>query len=344
MWERIVDALEKQTGITFNLNPTYLDPISGEEKEPDNREAITATKFFCDFTGNGEQMDIAGGAITVDIGGGTTDMAIWRKGELVSHSSILFAGRDIFLAPLAKYPGILSEIDPRVPIEELLKTDEKDSAFYAHLDAIISKHGEELIKGLADQPEGKIQGLARNFGDGPLRHRLLCRPADAAGAECGSIQTRPENCDFRGRQRLQDLPLVRPRQTLGAERDSHAIRQCVPHRGGSQKETGRPEARRRCPRGPRSEDYYSAQSEAQIGSGLRLGMPGYSSQSERGFCHVHGGRSVRSGRRRGSRKKRVGQRPNCRGDSQEERAGAADLPLISGSSSIPSTSYRTRKA
>lgn len=159
IWDGIVNALEEQTGLVFHLNPKYLDPVTKEEMEADNREAITATRFFCDFTGNGEQMDIAGGAITVDIGGGTTDMAIWRKGELVSHSSILFAGRDIFLAPLAKYPGVLNEIDKRVPIDELLKGDDKDSAFYAHLDAIISKHGEELIKGLADQPEGKVPEL-----------------------------------------------------------------------------------------------------------------------------------------------------------------------------------------
>jgi hypothetical protein len=87
-------------------------------------------------------------------------MAIWRKGELVSHSSVLFAGRDIFLAPLAQYPEILTEIDPRVPVDELLKTDDKkDSAFNAHLDAIISKHGEDLIKGLADNPDENIKGL-----------------------------------------------------------------------------------------------------------------------------------------------------------------------------------------
>lgn len=160
IWERIVNALEEQTGIRFHLNPKYLDPVSKEERDADNREAITATRFFCDFTGNGEQMDISGGAITLDIGGGTTDMAIWRKGELVSHSSILFAGRDIFLAPLAQCPSVLSEIDKRVPIEELLKAGhDKDSAFHAHLDAIISKHGEELIKGLADQTEGKVPEL-----------------------------------------------------------------------------------------------------------------------------------------------------------------------------------------
>jgi hypothetical protein len=157
MWDRIVAALGDQTGIAFHLNPTYLDPVSGEQTDADNREAITATKFFCDFTGNGERMDIAGGAVTLDIGGGTTDMAIWRKGELVSHSSVLFAGRDIFLNPLAKRPSILSEIDPRVPVKELLNTTEQDSAFNAHLDAIISKHGEELIRGLADQPDDNVR-------------------------------------------------------------------------------------------------------------------------------------------------------------------------------------------
>ena len=159
-WDRIAQQMETQTGIQVQLNPPYTDPESGEVKPGEYREAINATKFFCDYTGNGKRLDISGGAITLDIGGGTTDMAVWNDFKLISQSSVVFAGRDIFLAPLRRKPGILAEIDPRVPIDELLKAGDKDAAFDAQLDAIIAKHGTELIDGLSLQTdEDKFQGL-----------------------------------------------------------------------------------------------------------------------------------------------------------------------------------------
>ena len=188
-WERVVAELESHTGIDFRVNPKYLDPVSGEEKDADNREAITATKFFCDYAGEGDRMDITGGAVTVDIGGGTTDMAVWNRMELVSHSSVVFAGRDIFLNPLRRNPRILAEIDARVShtIEELLRTGEKDAAFTAHLEAIISKHGKELIDGLSlKESEGPIQGLLSILETGlcgiGFYAGLLVRRVQSAGA------------------------------------------------------------------------------------------------------------------------------------------------------------------
>ncbi|HLK65571.1 MAG TPA: hypothetical protein VKU19_19170 [Bryobacteraceae bacterium] len=184
-WDRVVDDLEKQTGIEFRVNPTFLDPVTGEEKPADNREAITATKFFCDYAGEGNRMDITGGAVTVDIGGGTTDMAVWNRMELVSHSSVVFAGRDIFLNPLRKNPSILSEIDPRVShtIEELLKTGEKDAAYDAHLEAIISKHGKELIDGLHLQESEGVKGFLSILETG------LCGIGFYAGLLVRRVQT-----------------------------------------------------------------------------------------------------------------------------------------------------------
>ena len=188
-WDRVVADLEDETGIEFRVNPTYLDPATGEERPADNREAITATKFFCDYAGEGNRMDITGGAVTVDIGGGTTDMAVWNRMELVSHSSVVFAGRDIFLTPLRKNPAILSEIDPRVShtIDELVRTGEKDAAFDAHLEAIISKHGKELIDGLSiKESEGPVQGLLSILETGlcgiGFYAGLLVRRVQTAGA------------------------------------------------------------------------------------------------------------------------------------------------------------------
>lgn len=133
-WNGVPQAMERLTGVAFR----------NESEGVDNSEAAAATRYFSDHPGNA---DITGGAVTFDIGGGTTDLAIWNRLKLHSHDSILFAGRDIFLAPLRRRPELLEEIEPRVPLEAL-KKGQRDPAFDAHLDAIVAYYGDKLIAAL----------------------------------------------------------------------------------------------------------------------------------------------------------------------------------------------------
>jgi hypothetical protein len=156
IWSRIEEYLNKRTGIEFDVNPDVL--INGRTREPETRESITATKYFRDSNNSGKKMDVSGGAITLDIGGGTTDMAIWNDSILASHGSVMFAGRDILRAPLRKRPGILQEIDPQIDVAGI-PTDKED-AFNAHLDAIIARHGKSLVVGLDHKRSDEaVEGL-----------------------------------------------------------------------------------------------------------------------------------------------------------------------------------------
>jgi hypothetical protein len=158
-WQNVTEDASELTGVKFRLN-----------RQIDNREAIVATRFFSDFVdendGRNDRMDIAGGAITVDIGGGTTDFAVWKERKLLAHSSVILAGRDILLAPLHRKPQILTEIDPQVQLDGL-QGGERDAAFNAQLDAVISKYGKEMIDVLhIRQARQNVQGLLSILGLG----------------------------------------------------------------------------------------------------------------------------------------------------------------------------------
>jgi hypothetical protein len=148
-WQYVTRRATELTGVSFVLNDSV-----------DNSEAVTATRFFSDsYSGSTERMDIVGGALTMDIGGGTTDLAIWNREGLVTHSSVILAGRDLSRAPVRKRPQILNEIDPQVPLESL-QGGQRDAAFYAQLDAVVARHGASMIEALAvRQSRRSVQGL-----------------------------------------------------------------------------------------------------------------------------------------------------------------------------------------
>ncbi len=147
-WKGISPTMKEFTGLSFTVNSGGIN----------NCEAVAATRFFSDHTGNA---DITGAAITIDIGGGTTDLAVWSDLKLHSHSSILFAGRDIFLMPLRKRPEVLSDIEPRVLLDRLQKS-QRDAAFNAHLDAIVARWGDKLIEVLhIKEARPSVRGFLR---------------------------------------------------------------------------------------------------------------------------------------------------------------------------------------
>lgn len=147
-WNSVTSFLAKYTGIEFALETGSGPGQNGGRKDEivDNREAVAAARFFVHRANRGEA-NVGGTLVTMDIGGGTTDIALWRNLNLCYHNSILFAGRDLFLAPLRKKPELLVEIEPRV-VPPRLQTGVRDAAFHAHLDAVIATSGEELIKAL----------------------------------------------------------------------------------------------------------------------------------------------------------------------------------------------------
>ena len=75
-WQSILDGdtIFKETGV----RAMSMTPVT---------ESVATAKFF--------EM-IPTGLITIDVGGGTTDISIWQRDTLVYQTSVLFAGNDIF--------------------------------------------------------------------------------------------------------------------------------------------------------------------------------------------------------------------------------------------------------
>lgn len=85
---------------------------------------------------------LVSGAVCVDIGGGTTDISIWKGSNtdnMLFQTSLKYAGRDIFLDSLLSHIDILTCLDNTITIEEtnnIIKLSSKDFK-YATLDALI---------------------------------------------------------------------------------------------------------------------------------------------------------------------------------------------------------------
>lgn len=144
MWKAIIEEVVAETGIPLT---------QGLEKAT---ESIAAARFFK------EDPDYKGpfntGAICIDIGGGTSDLSIWRKNDLVYQTSLRLAGRDIFLDQLISDLGVFELL--RLPGVDVEKFDDLNSTqSYAALDAIVKQlMQQDIYKNLsliADDPQFK---------------------------------------------------------------------------------------------------------------------------------------------------------------------------------------------
>lgn len=152
-WSKHWDA------VIGNLSGVSNIPIR-RIKDKDNQrcpEAIAASRYFAALPG--KSLSAHFGAVTLDIGGGTTDIAVWNtestetgdKPALKAHLSVLFAGRNVFLRQLKDRPEILSTLDAAVPLERLKekKGQFEDKAYVGLLNAVIAAHGDSMCKKLS---------------------------------------------------------------------------------------------------------------------------------------------------------------------------------------------------
>jgi hypothetical protein len=78
------------------------------------------------------------GVVCIDIGGGTSDISIWQDNQLCWQTSLLFAGRNLFLDLLYAKPDFLGNLfNVDVSSLELFKNNDKRIAFCAQADALI---------------------------------------------------------------------------------------------------------------------------------------------------------------------------------------------------------------
>jgi len=137
IWDGVLGEIQTVTSV----------PITPNKGNAANYEAVAAARFFAAAA----DMHFAEGALILDIGGGTTDLAVWNAGarqpQLIAHSSVLFAGTDMFQAVLRGKLELLKKIDENFPLPAMDKGQYK-SAYFAEIDALISKHGDRLLQRL----------------------------------------------------------------------------------------------------------------------------------------------------------------------------------------------------
>jgi hypothetical protein len=190
IWSDIAQKVQTLTGVASSL--------ADQGPNQDFCEAVCTARYF---KANGK-MNTSHGALSVDIGGGTSDYAFWKDDLLTVHNSILLAGRDIFLAALRENPKFLATLDRSfitavADIERLRQIDR--NAAHAQIDAIIARkgdnlqlalamaHEEEAVKGFCRLVEIGITGILY-YGGLLLRHQVEDKgfvPKDVFGIYAG---------------------------------------------------------------------------------------------------------------------------------------------------------------
>ncbi len=145
-WRQIVNDCQQLTGVESNNAPTH------------KTESIAAACYFRDPSGHNAPTSL--GAVCIDIGGSTSDIAIWQDNNLLWQTSLRLAGRDIFLDVLYADPTPLSQIINGLnlqPLREAISSSNK-SGFYAQADALLRKEGHNLLNNLLHF-QGEIKHL-----------------------------------------------------------------------------------------------------------------------------------------------------------------------------------------
>ena len=97
------------------------------------------------------------GIVCIDIGGGTSDVSIWQNNTLCHQSSLRFAGRTMFLAPLRKKPDFFKTFGIDADLSEFCNDE---AAFYSKGDALLKSEGLRMLEKL---PVLKSEQLVRDF-------------------------------------------------------------------------------------------------------------------------------------------------------------------------------------
>lgn len=116
-------------------------------------ESIAAAHYFASDLPVSDRALFESGAVCIDIGGGTSDISLYQGRSLKWHSSLLYAGRTLFLDVFHGKPSILEVFKDEIEsvaseITKLNKLHGNRNSFYGQLDALINKYGESLLKQL----------------------------------------------------------------------------------------------------------------------------------------------------------------------------------------------------
>jgi hypothetical protein len=131
--------------------------VTGIRSSPPGPRAVIESVAVAAYYANRHKAPIVNGIACVDIGGGSSDIAVWQDGGtdlgLHLHSSVRLAARDLFSGALQRNLDILTAIDPGLDLSVLQdqRFTANRPAFYSALDAFLQAHGNALLEALLNQ-------------------------------------------------------------------------------------------------------------------------------------------------------------------------------------------------
>ena len=144
-WQRALKAADKISNVKHSLGK------DGSPKAAFQTESVAFAQYFADELG--EQLVYS---TCLDVGGGTSDISIWKNMTLVHQLSIPFAGRDIFHNTLKRnisQVGHVFGLSDEKARELMLDLQESGENFDAYLDSYLRLKG------------GTVLDRLRNAGD-----------------------------------------------------------------------------------------------------------------------------------------------------------------------------------
>ncbi|HEY9825847.1 MAG TPA: hypothetical protein V6D19_10390, partial [Stenomitos sp.] len=150
-WRRLTQEIEEITGIP-QLCPSQDNPKY-------RTESLAVAQYFADYelAGLKNRLDLVR-STCIDIGGGTSDISIWEKNQLLHQCSVQLAGKDLFSQFIQLNPGFL-ERQFRTPVDEWRKL--RGFQFYVKLDILLRRESDGWLRNrrdmVAEEPE--FQGL-----------------------------------------------------------------------------------------------------------------------------------------------------------------------------------------
>lgn len=165
IWADVVRYAEKQTGILHSDGDVFFLKKS---------ESIATAHSFRVSDGAFLQQ----GAVCIDIGGGTSDIAIWQNNSTIGQASVRLAGRDLFLHPLHMRPQFLAMLGIDVKSLVAAQREHDEYVFHSQLDAFLKDPSqsqammnrlplvvrEPIVQGFLTILEAGISGLLHYVG------------------------------------------------------------------------------------------------------------------------------------------------------------------------------------
>jgi len=143
-WNNAVEWCYDHTGIgmvSTGLEDTK-DEVRRERLKPIRKtESVASGQFFADKPDIKKAGAPFGSeAACIDIGGGTTDISIWKASRPIWQASLRFAGRDMFLSLLYQKPGFLSIFESDISKLLTLAAQGHVVRFYTQLDVLLKEN------------------------------------------------------------------------------------------------------------------------------------------------------------------------------------------------------------